>query len=130
MNNPLKAIADSFKSQNPLNREDGSLPYGYYNPQTEGKLTWICGEDAEGRITSVFSMDLGSHKEKKCQYLESIEDAQVIRDELVKNDWQKLELPDITFKFEDGSDRALTRKERRQLARNLKNMAKRSGFEK
>ena len=118
-----------IKAESLLNREDDSLPYAYFNPQTNGKLTWVCGNDAENRITSVFSFDHGTFKDKQCQYLENIDKAKYIRQELVSVGWQKLKPPEITFTFPgEKEDRKLNRKERRYLQHKLKRMNKNNPF--
>lgn len=83
-----------------LNRPGDILPYGYYNPLLEGKLTWICGEDEKGKITSVFCHKDGDKVERQCRYLENINEAMKYRDELVKDGWGKIVPPKIEFKSE------------------------------
>jgi hypothetical protein len=124
------AIANEFlknaKVENLLNREGDQLPFGLYNPATEGKLIWMCGEDAEKRITSVFLYDFGDRKEKACAYVENMEKAIYMRDELYKDGWKKIIPPEITFtmKNDRGEDKPLTRKQRRYLAKKIKAAAK------
>lgn len=118
-----------FSAESILNREDDSLPYAYYNPETEGKLTWICGQDAQGTITSVFCMDLGPEKDKKCQYLENIEQARIIRRELIESGWKKLEPPKIEFRMPgEKNPRPLTRKEKRFLKKKVDKLNKQNPF--
>jgi hypothetical protein len=113
-----------------LNREDDSLPYAYFNPETEGKLTWMCGEDAEGKITSVFCYDRGSSKDKQCQYLHSIEEARIIRTELIKSGWKKVVPPEITVTYPGQKDpQPLTRKQKRSLKRKVQQLNRRNPFE-
>jgi hypothetical protein len=111
-----------------LNKDDEVLPYAYFHPEHEGKLTWICGDDAQGKITSVFCMDLGTEKDKKCQYVENIEQAKFIRDELIRNGWQKIKPPEISVKMPDGEQRPLNRKEKRYLKRKIDKMNKQNPF--
>lgn len=126
-NTKMQEIANSFECT--MNREDGSLPYGYYCPETEGKLTWICGEDAEGIITSVFCFDYGTHKDKKSSYLEDLDKAKYCRDELIKNGWRPLKPPEAKFKFPDEKDpRTLSRKEKRKLAQYIVKQNKKNPF--
>lgn len=115
------------KVESLLNRDGDQLPYAYFHPESEGKLTWFCGEDAEGKITSVFCYDYGTHKDKKCQYLPSIEEAKKVRDTLTGGNpaWQKLKAPEVTFSFPGEKDpRPLTRKEKRYLKKKVSNMKK------
>jgi len=117
------------KAEPVVNREDDSLPYAYFNPETEGKLTWVCGQNQDGKITSVFCMDLGTHKDKKCEYLPDIEKARWVREELVKAGWQKLRPPEVTFTFPGEKEpRNLSRKEKRYLQRKMKKMQKQNPF--
>ncbi len=78
------AILDTAEAESLLNREGDILPFGYYNPETDGKLIWMCNEDAEGKITGVFSFDKGTNRENVCKYMEDTEEAKMIIDELVK----------------------------------------------
>lgn len=124
-----KTIEDYFRSMKPeciVNKDDDTLPFAYHNPETEGKLTWHCGEDAEGKITSVFVYDFGVNKEKKCAYLENIEKAKEMRDTLVDNGWLKLKPPKMEFTYPDdkGNDVPLNRKQRRYLARKINKINK------
>ncbi len=85
--------------ENVLNREDNSLPFGLYNPQTEGKLTWMCNYGIGGdEVVSVYIMKVGAEKvEKDTKYLKDYDEAVYVRNELLRNGWQLLTLPDIKF---------------------------------
>ena len=121
-------MADSqIKVESILNKEDDTLPYAYFQPESEGKMTWFCGEDAQGKITSVFCYDFGTHKDKKPQYLSDISAARQIRDTLVNMNppWQKLKAPEVTFTFPgEKTPRSLTRKEKRFLRKKVSNLQK------
>jgi len=121
---------NEITAESTLNKDDNTLPYGYFHPETEGKLTWVCGNDANGKITSVFCMDNGpNNKDKKCQYLEDLEKAKFIRDELIKDGWQKIKGPKVTFTLPDGSESSnLNRKQKRFLQRKMNNMNKQNPF--
>lgn len=123
-NNPKGVQIESI-----INRDDGSLPFGYFEPSQDGKLTWNCGYDAKGRIISVFCYDFGTHKDKKASVLDTMDAAIYARDELIKAGWHKLKPPEITVKYAEGDERPLTRKQKRYLARTLKKMAKDNPFE-
>lgn len=112
----------SIKVETLLNRENNQLPFGLFNPECDGKLTWICGHDQDEKITSVFCFDHGTHKEKTCIYLESHERAIYMRDELVNNGWKKLIPPKVTFSMPDGSNVPINRKTKRVLSKKLKNL--------
>ena len=118
------------KIESILNREDDSLPYAYFNPENEGKLTWICNYDAEGKITSVFCYDFGTHKDRKIEYLPDMEKARYFREELIKNGWQKLVPPEVTFTFPGEKEpRKMNRKEKRFLQKQVKKMNKKNPFD-
>ncbi len=91
--------------ENMLNRDGDILPYGYYNPETAGKLTWMCNYGIEGtEIISVFVMtnsDGNGKVEKDIKYLKDIDEAKFCRAELVKAGWRRLTLPEIKFTVND-----------------------------
>jgi hypothetical protein len=112
-----------------LNPEDGSLPYAYFNPETEGKLTWVCNKDSEGKITSVFCFDHGTHKDRQVRYLATEEEAQYMRDELIKAGWDKFVPPEITFNYPGEKEgKKLNRKQKRYLKKKLKRAQSRNPF--
>ena len=112
-----------------LNRENGELPFAYFNPETEGKLVWICNRDPEGRITSVFSYNGPVQEDRRCHYLEAIENAIMIRDELVNNGWKKLKPPKITFTYPGQKEgTSLNRKQRRYLQKQIAKLNKNNPF--
>ena len=108
--------------ENTLNKDDNALPFGYYNPETEGKLTWICnyGEASEGDvpIIAVFSMDLGESTDREIRVLKDIEEAKYCRDELIAAGWKKIIPPKIQFTV-GGQDRPLNRQQRRHLSKKI-----------
>lgn len=86
--------------ENTLNRNGDILPFGYYDPKLEGKLVWICNYGIEGEeIVSVFSM---KEEGRDIKYLNSIEEAKYMREELIKNGWQPLKLPEVNIKVSKG----------------------------
>jgi hypothetical protein len=120
---------NEMKFENIMNKEDGSLPYSYFNPDTEGKLTWTCGYDGENRITSVFCFDHGTHKDKAPSYLPDIEKAKFMRQELINSGWKVLVLPEITFQFPGEKEpRKMNRKEKRYLNKKVNSMNKKNPF--
>lgn len=112
-----------------LNPEDGKLPFGYYAPSMDGKVTWNCGTDQNGDIISVFCHDDSGNKDKRIAKLGSIKDAIYARDELIKNGWLKINPPEITVTQEDGSKKALSRKQKRLLQREVEKMNKHNPFD-
>ena len=111
-----------------MNKDDGSLPFGYFEPSCEGKLTWNCGYDPEGRIIGVFCYDFGDHKDKKVAQLPSMNEAIFARDQLVIAGWLKLKAPEITVTYADGEKKPLTRKQTRYLKSKLKKMTNDNPF--
>lgn len=115
-----------FKPISTLNNPDGSLPYGLYNPDTEGKLVWHCGLDPQGNVTSVFQMTFpDGRKEKECEYITD-DRAKFMRDELLANGWKPIDTPNVTFKYEDGKE--LNRRQRKYLERKLREINKSNPF--
>ena len=108
--------------ENTLNKADGSLPFGLFNPQLEGKLTWICGVSQENKIIGVFNMDLGDRTERETREYNDQTDAEFVRDGLKESGWQILVPPRIEFTV-DG-DKPLNRKERRDLSKKIKALQK------
>jgi hypothetical protein len=72
----------------------------------------LCIENENGR------------KEKSCKYLDTIEEAKNIRDELIKNNWRKLVPPKIEFTMPDKNNqqKPLNRAQKRYLAKKLENL--------
>lgn len=113
--------------ENTLNKDDNKLPFGYYNPETEGKVTWICNYGSDGKIVGVFSCDMGDHTEKDVRYLENLEQALFFRDELVKHGWRKLVPPKMNFtmtKNDGTAAKELNRKQKRALEKKIKSISK------
>lgn len=125
LNVDYEGIDDTPEIVNDLNKDDNTLPFGYMNPETEGKLTWICAEDAQGNITSVFCFDTGNGIEKKVAHLSNLDEAIYMKDELISNGWSKLKAPEIriTYPGVDG-DKPLNRAQRRTLQQKLKRAAR------
>lgn len=117
--------ATGFTVENTLNVGD-DLPFGMYNPDTEGKLTWICGLGPKGDVVSVFAFDHGNRTEKQVKLLENVEQARFFRDELVKNGWKQLVPPKINFTTtkEDGTTSEMNRSQKRALAKKMKAISK------
>ena len=118
-------IIETSNAESILNREGDIIPFGYYNPELDGKLIWMCNEDAEGKITSVFSFDKGTNRENTCTYIKDIEEARMIREELIRHGWKKMETPKVSFSYA-GSDKPLNRKQKRYLKRKIKQVDKRT----
>ena len=110
--------------ENTLNIDDESLPFGFFNPETEGKLTWICNYGPDGDIVSVFS----SGQDRDVKFLKDLDEAKYMRDELIKHGWRKLKPPKIEFTVtsEDGSQRSVNRKERRYIDKQIEKASKRA----
>ncbi len=100
--------------------DDDSLPYSYQNPETEGKLIWICDKDADGKITSVFVMNDQGGQEKKCSYLKDLDEAKNVRNTLIDNGWRVFHPPKVVFTMPDGQEKtALSRKDKRFIAKQI-----------
>jgi len=96
-----------------------SLPFAYFHPESEGKLTWHCNHDSQGKITSLFrNAAVEGPDSRRICYLDTVEDAVKTRDALVNDGWLVLTPPKVVTKI-DGQERPLNRKEKRWLARKL-----------
>ena len=114
-----------------LNKKDGTLPFGYFHPDSDGKLTWNCGLCQKGkRVISVFCYDYGDRKDKQITDLGHIKNPETMkkavntRDELIKSHWQPLKPPEITVKYADGSEKPLSRKQKRCLNKKIQKLSK------
>lgn len=116
---------NGFTVENTLNTGE-DLPFGYYNPDTEGKLTWVCGYGPKGDIVSVFAFDHGNRTEKQVKLLKDVQEARFFRDELIKNGWKKLIPPKINFTTtkDDGTKSEMNRAQKRALGRKMKSISK------
>ena len=117
---------DGVTIESILNREDGTLPFGLFNPQTEGKLTWICNYGTEGDIISVFCFDYGDHSDRDVKILADLKEALYVRDTLIENGWKKLIPPKIEFTTSsaDGTPKPLNRKKKRYLGKKIKQIGR------
>lgn len=114
-----------FTIENTLNTGE-DLPFGYYHPESDGKLTWICGIGPKGDIVSVFAFDHGNRTEKQVKLLKDLKEARFFRDELVNNGWRKLVPPKINFTTtkDDGTTSEMNRTQKRALQRKMKTISK------
>lgn len=118
------SLLDKIKLESYLNKETGELPWGLFNPATEGKLTWNCGYDADQKIVEVYSYKDNNtgQNDKQVNILKDMDEATFHKEELIKNGWRKLIPPKIemTMPDEKGVERPLTRSQKRFLERKLK----------
>lgn len=112
------AFINNFQVTSLLNRDGDILPFGYFNPKSEGKIFWMCDYDQDRKITSIIQYDYEGQKGRKIEYLENMEKALYYRDEFVKDGWKKIVPPKVEFTMEDG--RPLNRQEKRFLAKKMK----------
>lgn len=114
-----------LKVENLANREGDLLPFALFSTESEGKCTWNCGYDPQGKVTSVFCYKDNGKTERVVKVFDDLPDrdaykqALYFRNELMENGWRKLEPPKIEFTVPDkkGGNRPLTRKEKRKLGR-------------
>jgi len=106
-----------------IKQDPESFPFAYYNPESDGKVTWNCSKDYDGKITSVFAFLGGQsngESDKRTTYLSGIEEAVKIRDELKHHGWLIAEQPKLKTKVPgEDRERPLNRKESRFLQRKL-----------
>lgn len=113
--------SDGFTIENTLN-VGSNLPFGLYNPDTEGKVTWVCNYGPKNDIISVFACG----NEKDVKQLEDLKQAIFVRDELIKNGWKVLVPPKIGFTTtkSDGTKSEMNRKQKRFLGRKMDQISK------
>ena len=93
--------------ENMLNREENALPFGLCDPKTKGRLQWFCNYGINGsEIVSVYCQHTNDKLEKDVKYLESLEQAKYMRDELIKNGWVNIKLPEIIVNFNDKTTKS------------------------
>ena len=114
-----KKFIKNFKIESMLNREGNILPYAFFNPASEGKVTWACGEDHNSNITSIFKYanPQTDKEEKNCEYI-TLEKAKEMREVLIQNGWLKSKAPGVVLKHPD-TGKPLNRSQRRKLAKHL-----------
>jgi|SRR5579862_3704893 hypothetical protein len=130
MNNekPLKK-EDYIRIDNILNRKEGNLPFAYFSPDNTN-VTWNCGYDAQQKIISIFSCNDGiNDNDRKIQELPNLEEAIKYRDTLIDNGWQKVKPPEIVVKYNDGTEKPLSRKQKRFLAQKINKLSKNNPFD-
>lgn len=114
-----------LKVENLANRDGDLLPFALFSAESEGKCTWNCGYDPQGKVTSVFCFKEHGKTERVVKVFDDLPDkdayqqALFFRNELLNNGWRKLQPPKIEFTVPDqkGGNRPLTRKEKRKLLR-------------
>ena len=111
----------------PMNSEDGKMPYGYFNPELQGKLKWICSPDQDNKITSVFMGEEDGKPQRMIRYLKDDAEAKHFRDTLIKEGWQPLKPPKVMIQFPGQSPKPadeITREEKRALSKTVKKIEK------
>ena len=122
----VKDVTKLFKPAPIFNNPDGSLPFALYNPDPvlAGRLQCMIGEDEEKKITKVFLFEYkdeingGFKQEKEVEYLENINQALYVRDELRKCGWLDIKPPEVTFTQTDSNE-PVNRKQKRKIAKDL-----------
>ena len=120
---------DYARIESILNPSDDKLPFGYYCPDQGGKVKWIANYDQKGQLVSAFEYEDGPNKQRKIGVHKNLDEVKDVRDQLVQAGWLKIKPPEITIKYEDGSDKPLNRDQKRFLAKKLEKMAKDNPFE-
>jgi len=114
-----------------LNKKDGTLPFGYLNPATEGKVYWMCNHDQQNQIVSVFKCDdsdlVQNGVSQDIKILKDMDEARRYRDELVQAGWIEMKDPKNRF-FYGGREVEMTRKMKRSLAKKVRKMNKQMGI--
>jgi hypothetical protein len=114
----LKKIQGQIQVEQVLNRSTGELPFAYYCPQMEGKLIWICGLNENQQIESVFRCDNNGNDERIVKVLKDIEEANYMKNELIKDGWKVYVPPKIELTMPDG--KKMNREQKRRIAKHIK----------
>lgn len=126
-------LADEFIKnitvEHTLNKGD-NLPFGLFNPETDGNVVWRCGEDADGHIISAFENVDPTCKDRHANEI-TYEQALETRKILLDSGWQLLKPPKIEFARSDGNGTiTLNRKQKRELKRRIDRMQQQNPFDK
>jgi hypothetical protein len=84
----------------------------------------MIGEDEDKKITKVFLFEYkdeingGFKQEKEVEYLENLNQALYVRDELRKYGWLDIKPPEVTFTQTDSNE-PVNRKQKRKIAKDL-----------
>ena len=117
-----KEIMNSMKIEPILNRKGDLLPFGLFYPPSEGFFTWHCGEDEDGKVTSVYKVTPGN--DKRCEYI-TYERACDVRNILKAEGWRPIVPPKVALTHPD-TKRPLTRAEKKRVARQIAKMSKKA----
>lgn len=112
-----------------LNQDENKLPFGYYSPEMDGKLKWVCDYDQQNKIVSMFEYENGSEKDRVIGEHALLQEAIETRDQLIKAGWIKIKSPEITVKYADGMNKPMNREHKRYLAKQIKKMDKENPFD-
>lgn len=113
------SLSETFENlEKSLNKHDDSLPYGYYCPESNGDVYWMCNYDHENKIVGVFA-NSKNKSERQVDFFPTLVEAQKVREELIKHGWQKMKMPKISLTVPDGNgkQREISRKEKRFIQR-------------
>ena len=114
--------------QQPTFNQGDSMPFALFNPESEGTVSWMCGEDIDGKIISTFEFHDEKDNEKRTQIITK-EEALEAKRVLIENGWRPLPPPKFKFKYPDGTSKEkLNRKEKRQLTSYITKKAKKDGM--
>ena len=114
-----KEFVKNFKIESVLNRDGDQLPFALFSPESDGTVSWACGEDQHGNVTSVFKYETGTSEpnETNAEYVTKAK-ALHLRDTLLDSGWKKSVAPAVRMQHPD-TGKELNRKERRKLAKHL-----------
>jgi hypothetical protein len=103
-------------------------PFGLMNPESDGKVTWICNYLTTGKIFGVYTVNAFGPKEER-EHLQgkelTLEEAVKERDVLVSEGWQKLKL-DLTIRDpKTGAKIPFTKKLGEKIAKSIEKKDKR-----
>ncbi len=122
-----ETIVGSINENEKIKKSD-KLPYGYYLPQKEGKVYWVCARDKDGVIVSTFyndeiedgmlDEDGEQIEESMSTILPSEKEALKHRNTLTDAGWLEMKMPGKKFLSSDGVEINISnRKNKRKIQR-------------
>lgn len=119
--------AAMFSTIDMYNRDETTMPFALIESNSDAKVMWRCGHDAEGRIVSFFRNEETSEVAFSNQV--TYERALEMRQELLDNGWKKFVPPKTEFKMPgESKPRQMNRKERRRYSRKIEQLVRQNPF--
>ncbi len=110
-----------------FNKND-KLPFGYFHPNYEGKIYWICSYSKDQKIISTFFNDEFEKSDPQHRFISELsneENAIKIRNDLIADNWQPLKTPQKHF-ICNGVKIDLNKKNKKIIEKQMKKELKKS----